>query len=63
MGVEVIGSLVNCGLCMCILGRVLVPGVWGLCNDQLSLKAANIVSGRYTYTTGGLGATDGALAA
>ena len=35
---------------MCILGRVLVPRVWGQCNDRLSLKSANIVSGRYTCT-------------
>ena len=29
---------------------MLVPRVWGQCNDRLSLKSANIVSGRYTYT-------------
>ena len=37
-------------VCMCILGRVLVPRVWGQCNDRLLLKSGNIVSGRYTYT-------------
>ena len=37
-------------VCICILGLVLVPSVWGQCNDRLSLKLANIVSSRYTYT-------------